>query len=77
MCKHVFAAVCGCARVLQIFSLQTLKRWNATSEGMHLEVSVRGFPGQKLPPAPACDTFWAEVPAPPAMWMDAVSACRA
>lgn len=77
MCKCVFAAVCGYARVLQIFSPQTLKHWNATSEGMHLEASMWGFSGQKLPPAPACDTFWADVPAPPAMWMDAVSACRA
>lgn len=77
MCKCVFAAVCGCAVVLQIFSPQTRELWNATSEGMHLEAFMRGFPGQKLPPTPACDTFWAEVPAPLAIWMDAMSARRA
>lgn len=77
MCKCVFAAVCGCARVLQIFSPQPLECWNATSEGMHLEASVWGFPRQKLPPTPVCDTFWAGVPALPVMCMDAVAACRA
>lgn len=44
---------------------------------MHLEASVRGFPGQKLPATPPCDTFWAKVPAPSAMCVDAETACRA
>lgn len=38
------------------------------------DISLWGFPGQNLPSPLACDTFWAKVPAAPALWMDWMAA---